>query len=172
MPGYPRTPASPGVPAASFAARSAAFPAAVFATLLAGCLGTESVPSKEWNGLALRTCGPADGPAVEFLMDTLPMACESPRAGAFRFYVDRLVLDSLPPAVSINQQPQVACDGKSDPVAEETRLDLTEGDSVGFKAHFRRIRTHPCTPENPRTDTLEGTGRLKKCGETTRPMCG
>jgi hypothetical protein len=142
------------------------------ALLLCGCLGTESKREAEWNGIALRSCGPADGPAIEFLIDSLPLDCSSSRAVAFRVYAGWYNLDSLPPVLSISSEPSILCDGKSDPVAEEMRLDLSDRDSVGIKAHFRRIRTYPCTEAKTRPDTLEGVTRLKICREGPGPMCG
>jgi hypothetical protein len=148
--------------------------ALISALLLCACQSTDPGPGKEWNGVARRSCGPADGPALEVLIDSLPLDCASTRTAAFRFYEPGLVLDSLATVAIIVSEPSVACDGGSDVVAIYTRLELTERDSVGITAHYRRIRTHPCAPEATRIapDTLDITTRLKVCREAPRPMCG
>lgn len=148
--------------------------AALTAVLLCACLGPDPapLPKRAWGGLARRTCGPADGPAMEFLIDTLPLSCDSSRSAAFRYYAEGLVLDSTHSAISIVSQPSVACDGNSDPVSETVRLDLSAWDSAAVTAHFRRIRTHPCKPEATPPDTLEATARLQRCREAPGPMCG
>jgi hypothetical protein len=144
------------------------------AALLCACLGPDPAPAakQEWGGLARRTCGPADGPAMEFLIDTLPLSCDSSRSAAFRYYAGNFAFDPQYSGFSFISQPSVACDGNSDPVSETVRLDLSAWDSTALTAHFRRIRTHPCRPEATAPDTLEATARLKRCPEAPGPMCG
>jgi hypothetical protein len=142
------------------------------ALLFCACQSTDPGTAKEWNGVARRSCGPADGPALEVLIDSLPLDCASTRTAAVRFYEPGLVLDSLPPMTVITSEPLVACDGSSDPVAVYTRLELTERDSIGITVNYRRIRNHPCPPSVIPPDTLEVTTRLKICREAPRPMCG
>jgi hypothetical protein len=148
--------------------------AALGGALLCACLGPDPAPAPKqvWSGLARRTCGPADGPAMEFLIDTLPLSCDSSRSAAFRFDAQYFDFDPRYPAYSFISQPSIACDGDSDPVSETVRLDLSDWDSAALTAHFRRIRAHPCKPEATAPDTLEATARLKRCPEAPGPMCG
>jgi hypothetical protein len=150
-----------------------------FARILSGtlifcaCMGTESGPAaKEWTGLARRSCGPADGPAIEILIDSMPMTCDSPRAGSIRFYNPGLILDSLSPGTVILVGPVTACPVKTMNPADDLRLEIIQRDSAGISVRFRRIRTYPCTPLPIRPDTLEAAARLRICSEGPGPMCG
>lgn len=138
---------------------------------LFACSGTEPEPQARWTGLILRSCGPTDGPAVAFEIDTLPMACGSHTIGAFHYQVD-LALDSLRAPMTFTTLPSIGCQPGSDPLAESTRLEITGLDSASATVHFLRVRSHPCTAPAARPDTLEGTAQLRLCREAPSPMCG
>ena len=104
-------------------------------------------------------------------MDTLPLSCDS-RSAAFRFNAGYVVFDTSYSRLIIREQGLVACDGDSDPVSEEVELELSAWDSTALTAHFRRVRAHPCKPGTTPPDTLEATGRVKRCAEAPVPMCG
>lgn len=142
---------------------------------LCACLGTDSGKDpgtgSRWTGLALRSCGPADGPAVNFELDTKPMTCDAPATGAIHLQ-SGVSLESLEAPTTFGWVTDANCDQGSDPVTEALSLQLTRMDSDSATVHFRRIRTHPCAAHPVKPDTLEGEAEVKVCRDRPSPPCG
>ncbi|HKP98008.1 MAG TPA: hypothetical protein VJ385_19910 [Fibrobacteria bacterium] len=142
------------------------------AALLTACLdSTEPAPpDKVWYGLLSNSCGPADGPAISVVLDTVAYAdCNSGNhPGQYSFYTEAYPsIDSIVIGKVLTYRVEVGCLGKRAACGDKTeyRLEVERMDPTRVQAAFR-IEAVSRGKQTVRT----GTVVMTKCRE--RPFCG
>jgi hypothetical protein len=128
-------------------------------------------PSKEreWHGTVRRSCGPADGPALQFALDTLPYAaCTTSHKGQANIYTSAWSYDSLQAGKVLELDGDAFCADCGRYGWDHFRLEVLSADSSGILARFTAEAKAPYVSPAPVT----GTVRLKACGEKPLPFCG
>ena len=138
---------------------------------LAACLHDPGKPAKAWYGLAQAACGPADGPAVAIVIDTLPYAaCTSSHVGQVRYYGGYVSFDSLRVGFTDSVRIMRACDDCAVPDSSEETfwLQVVGADPAGILVDFRHSRI------GGSTTPVSESGRvlLKTCRERSGLFCG
>ena len=141
--------------------------AALAALSCAACLHDPAKAVESWYGLARATCGPADGPAVELSIDTLPYAaCSSSHEGQVRYYGGYVTFDSLRAGFTDSVRTAHICEKcpGTDSTVETLWLQVVSADSAAILVDFRHRRT----------GYVSKSGRvlLKACREKPGPFCG
>ncbi len=147
--------------------------AASAALLCIACMHDPETSGKGWYGLALRTCGPADGPAIEIQIDSLPFAsCTTSHVGGYQYYRDNRTLDSLKVGYTDSSTYFEDCqDCKAKPTEPDEikmKIVVIRNDSAGILVDFRYQR------KVGMVHTTADSGRvlLKVCRDLPRGFCG
>jgi hypothetical protein len=139
---------------------------ALTAALVSCDSATTTLTDEVRYGLILDACGPADGPAVQILLDRTEYAdCKDRHPGELRMLVEGQTLATLKPG-QVEADTQANCGVYRYCQAPTVlRIEFRSLDSASVETDFRLE-----TPVDAGTETRSGKAILKKCVE--KPMCG